>query len=74
MGARALMVEEGEIEGSRCEGEAGEEVGGETHTSDRPCNLNWDSIRYVWLKSGLLLKYRQDLGQQNMHKIGLGLH
>lgn len=32
MGAGALVVEEREIERGRCEGEAGEEVGGETHS------------------------------------------
>lgn len=31
MGACALVVEERQVEGGGCEGEAGEEVGGETH-------------------------------------------
>lgn len=39
MGAGVLVVEERYIEGCRCEREAGEEVGGETHTSVRPCTL-----------------------------------
>ena len=41
MGAGALVVEERQIEGCGCEGEAGEEVGGETHPVDGQCRLEW---------------------------------
>lgn len=61
MGAGALVVEEGEVERGGCEGEAGEEVGDETHLLDKQCRfLNGASrsepvaeIIRVWLLRSL---------------------
>lgn len=39
MGAGALVVEEGEVERGGREGEAGEEVGDETHLLDKQCRF-----------------------------------
>ena len=44
MGAGALVVEEGEVERGGCEGEAGEEVGDETH----PLNKQMLGASRVW--------------------------
>lgn len=61
MGAGALVVEEGEVERGGCEGEAGEEVGDDTHLLDKQCRfLNGASrsepvseIIRVWLLRSL---------------------
>ena len=47
MGAGALMVEERYVEGGRCECEAGEEVGHETHSEENNADLvsNSDASR-----------------------------
>ena len=39
MSAGALVVEKGEVESGRCKGEAGEEIGGETHPLTFKCSL-----------------------------------
>lgn len=58
MGAGALVVEEGEVERGGCEGEAGEEVGDETHLLDKQSSfLNGASrsepVIAVWLLRSL---------------------
>ena len=72
MGAGALVVEEGEVERGGCEGEAGEEVGDETHLLDKQCRLSngasrsepvSDIIR-VWLLRSLKI---WDLGINSAH-------
>ena len=40
MGSGALVVEEGQIEGCRSKGEAGEKICGETHSVDTKCRLD----------------------------------
>ena len=77
MGAGALVVEEGEVERGGCEGEAGEEVGDETHLLDKQCRfLNGPSrsepvIRGVVFEDlGPRNKFRAWPGRQKPHMVG----
>lgn len=65
MGAGALVVEEGEVERGGCEGEAGEEVGDETHLLDEQCRFLDGASRSEPVSEIIRVWLLQDLGPRN---------